>query len=149
MTKPPSDNDFQHAFGLALAPVAPRPELRGKLLEKMRLEPRYTPASVTRAGEGAWTATGIPGVDYKNLYTDGATRRVTMLLRMAPGAMFPTHHHHDPEQCWVLEGDVRWGDLVFKKGDFVVSGQGSTHPTIVSDSGNILLLVAGHYEFLR
>ena len=46
-----------------------------------------------------------------------------------------------------MKGDVRFGDLVYEEGDFVVMGTGTDHPEIHTMGGATLLLVAGHTEF--
>lgn len=49
----------------------------------------------------------------------------------------------------MIEGDIRFGEVVYRKGDFVVAGKETTHPTIHTAEGNILLLVVGHNEFVQ
>jgi len=135
-------------IGFSLEPVAPRPELRARLMAKIKANPQFTPESLVRADEGKWTPIGVPGVAIKPLFRDPQSKLTTMLVRMDPGASLPSHHHGDAEQCLVLEGDVQWRDQVYTKGDFIVAGKESVHPAIRTVNGNLLLIISGHNEFI-
>lgn len=135
------------ALACELAPVEPAARVFDTIVERIRREDAVRPVVEVRAGHGEWKDIGVPGIAVKTLYRDRDARTNTMLLRMAPGAKLPAHHHHDTEQCWILEGDVRWESLVYKAGDFVVAGKGSLHPELTSVNGALLLLVAGRSEF--
>ncbi len=128
-------------------PVAPPPSLKQRLMSRVADYESLKPLADVRPHDGAWRSAGVDGVDYKVLFQDKGTGRTTMLLRMQPGTRLPAHHHHDDEQCLVLRGDVRWRDLVYEEGDFVVMGRDTHHPEITSVHGNLLLLVAGHNEY--
>jgi anti-sigma factor ChrR (cupin superfamily) len=130
-------------------PVAPAPGLRGRLLARVAQFEQLKPAADIRRDEGVWVATEVPGVAIKQLFTDTSKRTSTLLIRMDPGVRYPAHNHHGAEQCLVLKGDVRWGDLVYEEGDFLVMGKGSHHPEITSVHGNLLLLVSGGLEFVH
>lgn len=131
------------------ASAPPSASLKDRLMSRIGAFETIRPIADIRPYDGAWIDTGVPGVDMKRLFRDRQTGRTTLLLRMAPGAHFPAHHHGDDEQCWVIKGDVRFGDLVYEEGDFVVMGKNSTHPEIHSANGNVLLLIAGHNEFMK
>jgi hypothetical protein len=56
------------------------------------------------------------------------------------------------DSAWFYKGTsvgVRWGDLVYEEGDFVVMAKESTHPRVHSVRGNLLLIMAGHNELVR
>jgi anti-sigma factor ChrR (cupin superfamily) len=131
------------------APVAPSPSVKDRLMARIAAYEKVRPVADIRRNEPGWMPYGEEGVDVKPLFRDELTGRTTVLLRMAPGAHFPAHHHHDVEQCLVVKGDVCFGDLVYEEGDFVVMGKHTDHPEIHSVHGNILLLVAGRTEFLQ
>jgi anti-sigma factor ChrR (cupin superfamily) len=133
----------------AAPPVTPPPGLKDRLMARVAAYDQVKPIADVRHNEPVWMPYGGPGVDIKPLFRDEETGRTTVLLRMAPGAHFPAHHHHDVEQCLVVKGDIRFGDLVYEEGDFVVMGKHTDHPEIHSVHGNILLLVAGRTEFLQ
>jgi anti-sigma factor ChrR (cupin superfamily) len=133
----------------ATAPVVPPPGLKARLLARVGAYESVKPIADVRRNESAWLPYEVPGVDVKPLFTDRDTGRTTVLLRMAPGTRLPAHHHHDVEQCLILKGDVRFGELVYEEGDFVVMDKNTVHPEIHSISGTLLLLVAGQTEFLH
>ena len=102
---------------------------------------------VLRAGEGRWRPTGDAGVEFKLLFADRERGTVTTLVRMEPGSRIRSHRHLGVEQCLVLEGGVRSGEIAMTAGDFNCSMPGSVHEELVSDHGALLLLVSPeHYE---
>ena len=129
-------------------PVPPPPSVRGRLMTRVGNYEAIKPLADVRAYDDNWMDSGVAGVDMKILFRDKKLHRTTMLLRMAPGAQLPAHHHHDDEQCLVVSGDVRWGELIYREGDFVVMGNATTHPAVSTINGNLLLLVAGHNEYV-
>ena len=135
-------------FAESLDPVAPAPGLKARLMTRVAQFEQLKPAADIRRDEGDWVSE-IPGIAMKTLYTDIAKRTSTVLLRMDPGASYPAHNHHGAEQCLVLKGDIRWGDLVYEEGDFIVMGKGTHHPEITTVHGNLLLLVSGGLEFVH
>jgi anti-sigma factor ChrR (cupin superfamily) len=165
MSKPRTPQDFDLAAPAELAgpesaaaaellaesppPVAPPAGLKARLMSRVAAYEQVKPIADVRRNESAWLPYGAPGIEIKPLFSDQATGRTTVLLRMAPGSRLPAHHHHDVEQCLVMQGDVRFGDLVYEEGDFVVMGKHTDHPEIHSVHGNVLLLIAGRTEFLR
>jgi anti-sigma factor ChrR (cupin superfamily) len=105
---------------------------------------------VVRKDEGKWRPTGDAGVSYKLLYADKERGTYTTLVRMEPGARIPAHRHVGVEQCLVLEGDLRAGELSMSAGDFNCSLAGSVHGEIVADTGALLLFVSpDHYEVIE
>jgi anti-sigma factor ChrR (cupin superfamily) len=130
------------------APRPPNPALRARVTARIAAYEAVKPLADVRPHDGGWVYAGAPGVDMRRLFRDKETGRTTILLRMEPGARIPAHRHGDDEQCLVVSGDIRWGELVYREGDFVVMGKGSNHPEIYSEGGNVLLLVAGRNEFI-
>jgi anti-sigma factor ChrR (cupin superfamily) len=55
-----------------------------------------------RVDELPWERAEFPGVEYKTLLVDKAQGLLTVLLRMAPGAVLPDHEHVRIEQTYVL-----------------------------------------------
>ena len=96
---------------------------------------------VVRAGEGQWLPTGDAGVSFKLLYTDRERGTFTTLVRMDAGASIPAHRHLGVEQCLVIEGDLRAGDVSMSAGDFNCSLPGSVHEEIATTGGALFLIV--------
>lgn len=143
---------FREAAAAAIAsyvkPAAPPPSLRDRLMKRVANFEAQKPVADVRAYDDGWRPSGVEGVDLKLLFRDQQADRTTVLVRMAPGARYPVHRHDDDEQCLVIKGDVRWRDQVYREGDFVVTARNSTHPQLWSEGGNLLLIVAGHNEFV-
>jgi anti-sigma factor ChrR (cupin superfamily) len=59
---------------------------------------------------------------------------------MQPGASIQGHHHASAEECLVLEGDLRIGDLHLKAGDYHVAAEGSIHPVLRSQGGAVMFV---------
>ena len=131
----------------AIAPAAPRPSVRDRLMARVAAYEELRSLADVRRNEGGWLSAGFPGVDVRPLFRDRTSGQSTVLIRMEPGAKLPTHSHGANEQCLVLEGDIRWGEVAYEAGDFVVMAKDTTHPELHSKSGNLLLIISGHNEY--
>ena len=94
------------------------------------------------AAEGPWVATAVPGIEARKLFVDEKNDRVTMLVRMAPGSAYPSHRHAGPEECFVLQGDLRTGEVVQHGGEYQRAERGSVHPSQSTEGGCVLLIVS-------
>ncbi|MFN0165225.1 MAG: cupin domain-containing protein [Bryobacteraceae bacterium] len=124
-----------------LPQAQPRGPVKDRLFKRIRpvVDPGFT---VTRRDEAEWQATPFPGIDYRRLFVDPKTRLATTLLRLAPGAKYPAHHHTDYEQCYVMKGEVQLGKFFMHAGDFVFAVPESDHYTVESATGCVLLIVS-------
>jgi quercetin dioxygenase-like cupin family protein len=122
---------------------APPPGIRDRLLERVR-----PPAGVqiVRKADGKWRSTPFPGVTYKPLHRNAETRQITVLLKLAPGAAYPAHRHAEAEECLVLEGSLRIGDLILYAGDYERAEASTTHSTIETDEGCLLLILSSELD---
>ena len=117
---------------LASPDAAPRPELRARLRARIAAKP--TVGTIVRPGDTPWESP-LPGVEIRRLL---GTQ--TMLVRLAPGTYLPQHEHPHGEQCLVLEGSIRSDDAEAHAGDFTYMPAGSTHSTLYSETGCLLLI---------
>jgi len=125
------------------AGATPAPDrVRERLMARVRLGEAPPGAHITRAGEGVWTNLGAPGVAAKMLFQESPTGNATMLIRMEPGAHYPAHRHAAIEHCYVLEGDLHFGDLVMHAGDYQCAMGNTTHQTSHTEQGCLLLIIA-------
>lgn len=145
-------------------PISPPLSLKSRVIAAVRQEQAsgaspqvwksWTPSMaaslhVVRHGEGEWQ-TVRPGVHVKKLFADPERDSVTMLIRMEPGATWVPHRHAGPEQCFVLEGDVREGGDVFHAGDFQCAVENSVHGVQWTEKGCLLLInCSQHDEIIR
>jgi predicted ChrR family anti-sigma factor len=146
-----------------LAPaVAPPPALKDRLLARV-LESKpavsqpwkaWLPAAseagltLVRAGEGAWEASGVDGVEIRRLFLDRENDRATMLVRMAPGTSYPSHVHGGAEECYVLEGDLDVAGTRMVAGDYQRATSGSLHGIQSTVGGCLLFIVSSLHDEL-
>jgi predicted ChrR family anti-sigma factor len=95
-----------------------------------------------RADENAWEDTAVPGVRIRVLNVNEAANEFVALVRMAAGASYPSHNHGGPEQCLVLDGDLRVGDEVLKPGDYQFAPEGSRHGVQTTETGCLLFITS-------
>jgi hypothetical protein len=76
------------------------------------------------------------GVNIRPLYAAG--ERISMLVRVDPGATVPAHPHGIGEECLMVEGDLFLGDVLLREGEFQFAPAGSGHDELMSDVGCLL-----------
>lgn len=97
---------------------------------------------IHQAARSGWESTGIDGIDIRRLFVDRHRNRMTAMIRMAPGTAYPAHLHDEPEECLVLEGDLRTGGQVLHSGDYERRVAGSRHAIQSTKDGCLLLIVS-------
>lgn len=90
-----------------------------------------------------WQPTRFQGIEVKTLLVDPSSGLVSVLMRMAPGAVLPHHEHVLIEQTWVLEGhlvDKSGPDegMECKAGQFIWRPAGSQHSAWSPNGGTFL-----------
>ncbi|HSW06388.1 cupin domain-containing protein [Aquabacterium sp.] len=90
-----------------------------------------------RAADGQWQPFG-PGLSLKVLHECEGI--MSYLIRLAPGASLPAHRHPIDEECVVLEGALRIGELEVGAGGFHLGRQDKLHMPIVSEKGALIFL---------
>ena len=100
------------------------------------------------AAEGRWHKV-MPGIEVKRLFVDPATRIITSLLRVAPGAVYPAHRHAGLEHLYVVDGDAIFDDHTLNTGDYEARTPQSVHSTVTTTEGCLLLVIHNqHDEYL-
>jgi anti-sigma factor ChrR (cupin superfamily) len=96
---------------------------------------------------GTWRPFG-PGVQIKVLHDFGGT--MSYLLRMLPGSVLPNHRHPQDEECVVMEGSVRMGELTMGPGGYLLERKDTLHPPLRTVDGATLYLrgASPHKEHL-
>lgn len=103
-----------------------------------RIAAASTPQHLTvEAGQGEWQPF-TPGTQIKVLHVDGGV--MSYLVRLAAGASLPAHRHPVDEECVVLEGQVRIGELRIDAGGFHLGRRHVLHDRLVSDGGALIFL---------
>ena len=97
-------------WSTALSPgLRPTTSLQKRLALRIAGETGNQPALPARQWtEPEWEHVA-PGIECKLLATDTERHRVSMLVRLAPGANYPAHTHADVEELHLLDGEL-WTD---------------------------------------
>ena len=82
-----------------------------------------------------------PGIECKLLATDTERHRVSMLVRLAPGASYPAHTHAGVEELHLLDGELWIDQRKFFPGDYNYGAPGAGHERVWSETGCTCLLV--------
>ena len=122
---------------------SPRTDSFQSVLGRIDFEGSHQLGWITqRAAEAPWVAMG-EGVAYRVLREDPAAGRRAVLIRMQPGAVYQSHSHEIDEECLVIEGDLHFGDLELRAGDFHVALKGTVHPASRTVNGCLLHVISG------
>jgi anti-sigma factor ChrR (cupin superfamily) len=134
------DADIVDLLSDALVPEPADAELTARVKHRVLARIAEEQASLhltVRAGDGLWRPFA-PGVQIKLLHEAGDIW--SYLLRLAPGAQLPAHRHPVDEECVVLEGTMRIGDLRVEAGGFHLGRRDVLHAPLTSEGGALLFL---------
>ncbi|MFQ5641416.1 MAG: cupin domain-containing protein [bacterium] len=138
-------------------PVAPRPELKKSILERVQAEAQKegerdtssveeNPFYFLKADEGTWNEVS-EGVTTKNLFEDTERKITTMLVRMAADSKFAAHAHGGPEELYILEGDCLCAGELLGPGDYHRAESGSEHGMTSTKNGCLMLVISPELTF--
>ena len=82
-----------------------------------------------------------PGISCKLLATDTVRDRVSMLVRLAPGASYPPHRHTGVEELFLLYGELWIEDRRLYPGDYNRGEAGATDKHVWSETGCTCILI--------
>jgi anti-sigma factor ChrR (cupin superfamily) len=98
--------------------------------------------------EPAW-ADAAPGVAYKILAIDDARKRVSLMVKLAPGAAYPPHSHADVEELHLLDGELWIDDRKLLAGDYNRAEPGTSDARVWSETGCTCVLLTSSQDLLR
>jgi anti-sigma factor ChrR (cupin superfamily) len=136
--------DVASTVALTAAPLEPPARVRERVLAAARKPARYT----AWAADAAWIDTGLPGIRARVLAVDKVRSLVTLVIRAEPGAIYPSHKHHGPEECFVIRGSVVIDGHVLRPGDFHHADEDSEHGEITTTEGAEVLVVGAVADYL-
>ena len=141
------DDEVIGTIGESLIATPADPErvdrLRRRVLDQIAEEPaRRSLFDTIRGDDGEWIEI-MPCVSKKVLQVDRERGIESYLLRMMPGAHIPAHAHESDELCYVIEGDLAFGDIRLKGGDYHFAHRGSEHGDASTVNGALLFLQSG------
>lgn len=132
----------------AATPAEPPARLRSKLLSRVATAPpspgillESSGLLISRSAELAWMPLAS-GIDYKPLFIDEQRKYSTMLVRMEAGAHYPSHHHRDVEELFMLSGDLHVAGEIMRSGDYCRAALDTIHGETYSETGCLFLLLA-------
>jgi anti-sigma factor ChrR (cupin superfamily) len=114
-----------------------------KILARIDEEGMSLPGTTTQRADTAEWQQHSEGIVFRVLKVDEARGRQTLLVKMQPGAIYQSHAHDIDEECLVIEGDLQFGDLVLRAGDFHLAASGTHHPAGTTAAGCLLHVVVG------
>jgi len=121
-----------------------------RIAEETRKEPVPPPA---RRGEQTWSEPEweevAPGIECKLLATDTQRDRVSMLVRLAPGANYPAHTHAGLEELHLLDGELWIDEKKLVPGDCNYGAPGTGDERVWSETGCTCVLLTSTNDILR
>jgi CheY-like chemotaxis protein/anti-sigma factor ChrR (cupin superfamily) len=90
-----------------------------------------------------------PGIECKLLATDTQRHRVSMLVRLAPGASYPGHTHFGIEELHLLEGELWIDQRKLVPGDYNYAVPGTGDDRVWSETGCTCVLITSIKDVLR
>ena len=127
-------------------------QARSRAIDWLRIAPAKGQESVVSAPQGPlesdWEEVA-PGISCNLLATDAEKERVSMLVRLAPGAAYPPHRHAGVEELYLLDGELTIDDKTLHPGDYnrALPGTGDQH--VWSESGCTCVLLTSTRDVLR
>jgi len=131
------------------AVLRPPKPLWGRLADRVATETAQEPLAPAprRSAEPEWQRVA-PGISVKLLSTDAETHRVSMLVRLEPGADYPPHRHAGVEELHLLDGELVIDDRKLHPGDYSRAEAGSVDRRIWSETGCTCLLITSAEDVL-
>ena len=130
--------------------LRPPSVLRARLTERIA---RDTGKSLLNAPAPDWSEPDwenvAPGIECKLLATDEDRQRVSMLVRLAPGASYPPHTHADVEELFLLDGELWIDERKLYPGDYNYGPPGAGDDLVWSETGCTCVLVTSTRDILR
>ena len=136
----PLDADIEALLDEAVDPLPMEPQVQARIKTRLlrRIASQTTGSHLTlQAAQGSWQAFGR-GLQIKVL--NEADGIMSYLVRLAAGASLPAHRHPVDEECVVLEGEVRIGELRIAAGGFHLGRRDVLHDELHSEGGALIFL---------
>ena len=90
-----------------------------------------------------------PGIECKLLATDTERHRVSMLVRLAPGASYPPHTHAGVEELHLLDGELWIDERKLFPGDYNYGAPGTIDEHVWSETGCTCVLITSTKDILH
>jgi anti-sigma factor ChrR (cupin superfamily) len=121
-------------------------QLALRIAEETGKQPVLPPAR--QWSEPQWEQVA-PGIECKLLASDTERHRVSMLVRLAPGASYPAHTHAGVEELHLLDGELFIDGRKLVPGDYNYGAPGADDERVWSETGCTCVLVTSTKDTLR
>jgi anti-sigma factor ChrR (cupin superfamily) len=152
MTEDADIVEFAAVVALGLAATArgpePRPAVRQQLMARLAASPDPDGFVFHLAASDRWLPHPVPGIRMKVLALNEKRGYATLLLDVAPGTRFPSHHHGGAEECFVVSGSIYTCGRRLGPGDFVHADAGTDHGELWTEEGAQVILIVPPEEHL-
>jgi anti-sigma factor ChrR (cupin superfamily) len=130
--------------------LRPTTSLQGRLALRIAEETGKHPVlpPVRRRSEPEWEQVAL-GIECKLLATDTERHRVSMLVRLAPGASYPAHTHAGVEELHLLDGELWIDERKLFPGDYNYGAPGAGDQRVWSETGCTCVLITSTKDVLR
>ena len=127
-------------------PTSLQARLAQRIAAETGKEPVPPPAPQWR--EPDWEQVA-PGIECKLLATDSERHRISMLVRLAPGARYPAHTHAGVEELHLLDGELWIDERKLLPGDYNYGPPGANDERVWSETGCTCVLITSTKDTLR
>jgi hypothetical protein len=130
--------------------LRPTTSLQARLAQRIAQEAGKEPVlpPAPRWSEPEWEQVA-PGIECKLLATDTERHRVSMLVRLAPGASYPAHTHAGVEELHLLDGELWIDERKLGPGDYNYGAPGAGDERVWSETGCTCVLITSTRDVLR
>jgi anti-sigma factor RsiW len=130
--------------------LRPAASLQGRLAHRISAATGGAPVlpATRQWSEPEWEKVA-PGIFCKLLATDTDNDRVSMLVRLAPGADYPPHTHTGIEELHLLDGELWIDDRKLYPGDYNRAEAGTGDKRVWSETGCTCVLITSTKDVLR
>ncbi|MGE4061943.1 MAG: cupin domain-containing protein [Rhodospirillaceae bacterium] len=88
------------------------------------------------------------GVECKVLAADPHAHRVSMIVRLAPGASYPAHVHADREELHLLDGELWIDETMLKPGGYYAAAEQTSDTRVWTKTGCTCVLTTSTKDIL-
>ena len=152
MTEDADIVEFDDIVSLGIASAArgaqPGPHVKRQLMQRIAASPAPAGFAFAFAADDRWLPHQVPGIRMKILAYNKARNYATLLLDVAPGTRFPSHHHGGAEECYVVSGSIFTCGRRLGPGDFVHADADTDHGELWTEEGAQVILVVPPEEHL-
>ena len=146
--------EFDELLEVALAQSAAAasglvsPDVKQRLMARVRESAEPAGFAFSWRADDVWMPHAVPGIKMKVLALNKQRGYATLLLDVAPGTRFPSHHHGGAEECYVVSGSLFTCGRRLGPGDFVHADADTDHGELWTEEGCQVILVVPPEEHL-